>query len=370
MGASAVSAERRALIWIGIVVGGVLALWLVSEVLLPFVVGAAVAYFLDPATRRLENLGLPRIWATTAISAAFFAFVGLALVLLAPVLQSQFGLLAEALPDYVEQGRAVLERVFVDVRARLAPEDLARLRAAAGQHAGAALAWGRDFLVGLWAGGLALVNLLSLVFVTPLVTFYLLRDWPEITAKVDTWLPRQDGAAIRAVLADIDAALAGFVRGQALVCVVMGVLYAAALSIAGLDFGLLVGLAVGALTVVPIIGALIGAVLAIGFAALQFGDWGPILAVAAIFVTGQVVEGNFLSPKLVGDRVGLHPLWIVFALLAGGALAGFLGIVLAVPLAAAVGVLARHGIRRYLSSTFYAGSSGSGFSGPDGGKSE
>jgi predicted PurR-regulated permease PerM len=353
------SAERRILVWLAILAAIVLALHVLSEVLLPFVVGAAVAYFLDPAAKRLERRGWSRTLATSVISAAFFLLLGAAIVLLLPVLQAQVVDFATHLPDYIDRGWAFLQGMLMEVQSRLAPEDFNRLRQAVGGHAGSALAWVADLLRGIVSGGLALFNLVSLVFLTPLVTFYLLRDWPKVTAKIGSWLPREDAEAILKVLHEIDTALAGFARGQALVCLTMGVLYAAALSAAGLKFGLLIGLGIGVLTVIPIVGAAIGAVLSVGMAALQFGTWPEILAIVAIFAVGQVFDGNVLSPKLVGDRVGLHPLWIVFALLAGGALFGFLGVLLAVPVASALGVLARHGVRRYLASRFYTGPSDS-----------
>ena len=353
------SAERRILIWVAILAAIVVLLHVLSEVLLPFVVGAAVAYFLDPAAVRLERRGWSRTLATSVISAAFFLVVGAAVLLLVPLLQAQFVEFATHLPGYVDRGWAVIQGALMEIQGRIAPEDFDRLRAALGSHAGGALSWLGDLLKGVVSGGLALFNLLSLVFLTPLVTFYLLRDWPKVTSRIESWLPREDAQGILTVLSEIDAALAGFARGQALVCLTMGVLYAAALSLAGLQFGLLVGLGIGALTVIPIVGAAVGAVVSLGLAALQFGTWPEILVIAGIFAAGQIFEGNLLSPKLVGDRVGLHPLWIVFALLAGGALFGFLGVLLAVPVASALGVLARHEVRRYLASRFYTGPSDS-----------
>jgi predicted PurR-regulated permease PerM len=202
---------------------------------------------------------------------------------------------------------------------------------------------------------MAIANLLSLFFITPVVTFYLLRDWDRIVAKIDALLPRQHAGVIRAQSREIDTTLAGFARGQATVCLILATYYATALMIAGLPFGLVVGMAAGLLTFIPYLGAIGGFVIAFGIALVNFDGWSGPIAVAAIFAAGQVVEGNVLTPKLVGDRVGLHPVWIIFALLAGGTLFGFLGLLLAVPVSAGIGVLVRFALSRYLASPVYLG---------------
>ncbi|MFO0998421.1 MAG: AI-2E family transporter, partial [Alphaproteobacteria bacterium] len=292
---------------------------------------------------------------TALISAVFFVVVAVAVVLLVPVLQGQVMEFVANVPSYIDLGSQLVHRLLMQVESRLSADDIGKLREAVGSHAGEVLGWLGTVVKRVLSGGTAFLNVLSLVFITPLVTFYLLRDWPRIVARVDDWLPRDHRETIRDLLHQIDGTLAGFVRGQALVCLVTGTLYALGLSLVGLQFGLLIGMAVGVLTVLPMVGATIGAVVTIGLAALQFGTWKGTLIVAAVFVVVQAIEGNVLSPKLVGDRVGLHPLWIVFALLAGGALFGFLGVVLAVPVAAALGVLARFAVARYLASPYYRG---------------
>jgi predicted PurR-regulated permease PerM len=204
----------------------------------------------------------------------------------------------------------------------------------------------------------AIANLLSLIFITPVVTFYLLRDWDRIVTKIDALLPRQHAAVIRAQGRAIDTTLAGFARGQATVCIILATYYATALMIAGLPFGLAVGMVAGLLTFIPYLGAIGGFVIAMAIALVNFDSWSGVIAVAAIFGVGQVVEGNVLTPKLVGDRVGLHPVWVIFALLAGGTLFGFLGLLLAVPTAAGIGVLVRFALSRYLAGPFYLGQGG------------
>ena len=205
-------------------------------------------------------------------------------------------------------------------------------------------------------GGLAIFNLLALLFLTPVVTFYLLRDWERLVDALDGALPRDHAATIRKLAHESNAAIAGYVRGQALVCITLGTIYAIGLSLVGLQFGLVIGLIAGAISFIPFVGTFVGAVMALGMALVQFPpDWIGVVKVAVVFLIGQMLEGNVLSPKLVGDRVGLHPVWIMFALLAGGALFGFVGVLIAVPVAAVVGVLVRHLIGRYRDSQYYRG---------------
>ncbi len=203
---------------------------------------------------------------------------------------------------------------------------------------------------------MALVNILSLLVVTPIVAFYLLVDWDRIVAKIDGWLPRDHVEEIRAIARDIDKSLAGFIRGQGTVCLLLGLFYAIGLSLAGLKFGLAIGFGAGLLSFIPYVGALVGGLLAIGVGLVQFWpDWTTVMVIIGVFAAGQFIEGNILSPKLVGSSIGLHPVWLMFALFAFGYVFGFVGLILAVPLAAAVGVLVRYGIGRYLKSKFFTG---------------
>jgi predicted PurR-regulated permease PerM len=212
------------------------------------------------------------------------------------------------------------------------------------------------FLRSLWSGGQALVSIFSLIVVTPVVAFYLLFDWDRMVATIDSWVPLPHRETVRSLGREINVAIAGFVRGQTAVCLILGSMYAVGLSLVGLSFGLLIGLISGIISFVPYVGSLTGFILALGIAIAQFWPaWGPILVVAAIFFAGQFIEGYVLSPKLVGESVGLHPVWLMFALFAFGYLFGFVGLLLAVPLAAAVGVLARFALRQYLASPLYTG---------------
>ena len=329
------------------------AVYLLRGILLPFVAGMAVAYFLDPVCDRLERAGLSRTLATTFVTIAFAVLVIAALLLLVPRLQDQIVDLAERLPTYLDTLRTTLQPILQELQRRLPVESLGQARQALSGQAGSVLGWIGGALGGLLTGGLALANILSLVFVTPVVAFYLLRDWDRIVMHVDSWLPRGHAEVIREQARAIDRTLAGWVRGQATVCLLLAAYYGIALSVVGLDFGLAVGLIAGLLSFVPFVGTITGFVLGLGIAFTQYADWGPIVAVLAVFVVGQVIEGNFLTPKLVGDRVGLHPVWVMFGLLAGGALFGFVGVLLALPVAAVIGVLARFALARYLESRYY-----------------
>jgi predicted PurR-regulated permease PerM len=218
--------------------------------------------------------------------------------------------------------------------------------------------WLTAFLHSLWSGGRALVSVFSLVVVTPVVAFYLIFDWHRMIRTVDGWIPIQHRDTVRGLAREIDAAISGFLRGQSAVCLILGSFYAVALTLIGLNFGLLIGLIAGLITFVPYIGSMTGLVLSLGVAVAQFWpDYGSILMVLAVFLIGQFVEGNVLSPKLVGESVGLHPVWLIFALLAFGYLFGFVGLLVAVPLAATIGVLCRFALRHYLQSSFYTGES-------------
>ena len=356
------TAQRQTIYWLLAGAAFVFAVFLLRGILLPFVLGMAAAYFLDPAADWLERRRLSRTLAATALTVAFLVVVALFFVLLVPLLQSQLIGFAGRIPAYVEMLRLVAGDAFAMIQANLPESAIARLREAAGGLASATVSWLGDVVSGIWSGGLALVNLLSLVVITPIVTFYLLRDWDRIVATVDGWLPRDHAGTIRGQVKLVDETLAGFVRGQGLVCLGLGTFYAVALSIAGLEFAVVIGLGTGLISFVPYFGMLVGLCASVGLAIAQFDTWQPIAIVAGIFVVGQIVEGNFVTPKLVGDRVGLHPVWMIFALLAGGALFGFLGVLLAVPAAATIGVLARFLVSRYTASRLFLGAGGE----PDG----
>lgn len=344
--------------WVAMAAVFLLLLWLLNDILLPFVVGMVVAYFLDPVVARLQRMGMSRTWATTSVTIiAVLLTVGVAMAILPPLF-SQLQSLILSFPDYTVKLAARITPLIDPIRERLnlPPLSLHELQAELTQRAGQVLAVAGTVAGKLAQGGLAVFNLLALLFLTPVVTFYLLRDWERLVDAIDGALPRDHADTIRKLAHESNAAIAGYVRGQALVCISLGSIYAVGLSLVGLQFGLIIGLIAGAISFIPFVGTFVGAVMALGMALVQFPpDWMGVVKVAVVFVVGQMLEGNVLSPKLVGDRVGLHPVWIMFALLAGGALFGFVGVLIAVPVAAVIGVVVRHLISRYRDSQYYRG---------------
>lgn len=330
-------------------------LYALNKVLVPFVAAMAIAYLLDPLADRLERVGLSRLAATSVITACFFLLVVMILAFVVPVIENQVVTFAHRVPGYVDTLHERLRPLLEELKHRLAPEDLEKLRASAGEYAGTVAGWGLGVAKSVLTGSLAVFNVLSLIFITPIVTFYLLRDWDRMIAKMDGWLPRDNAETIREQLRAINRTLSGFVRGQAMVCLALGTLYGLGLTAVGLDLGLVIGMTSGLLSFIPYLGSISGFVTGIGLAYAQTGEWHLPAMVAGVFVVGQALEGNYLTPKLVGDKVGLHPVWVMFALLAGGSLFGFVGILLAVPVSAVIGVLVRFALSRYLESPLYRG---------------
>ena len=355
--ASAAAAFRRQLrFWL---VGAVILigfLYLFSNILLPFVAGMVLAYFLDPVADRLERFGLSRVMATVVILIAFIVVLVLAFVILVPVLASQMAGFAEKLPDYLTRLQALVTNFDPKWLEQRFGVNAASLKDGLNSVLSSGLGLVTTVFQSLWNSGMALVSVASLFVVTPVVAFYMLLDWDRMVATVDSWVPRDHVETVRQISADINSATAGFVRGQGTLCLVLGAMYAFGLTLTGLNFGILIGLFAGLISFIPYVGSLTGLVLAIGVAIVQFWpDWTMIVAVAAVFFIGQFIEGNILSPKLVGKSVGLHPVWLMFALFAFGALFGFVGLLIAVPAAAAIAVLVRFAIARYLESPLYKG---------------
>jgi len=271
------------------------------------------------------------------------------------LLQNQVVGFFHKVPDLIEAATSWLAPVQEKLESRISAEKIEELRNASKSFGTTAVKWLVNLLAGLWQGGLALFNAVSLILVTPIVSFYLLRDWDRIIAKIDSWLPRQSASAIRSVMKDIDVTIAGFVRGQGTVCLFLAVFYGIGLTVVGLDFGLLVGVATGLISFIPYFGMLVGMVTAVAIAVFQFGNIVEVVLVLVVFGLGQGIESMFLTPKLVGDKVGLHAVWVIFALMVGGATFGFTGVLLAVPVAATIGVLVRFFLSQYLDSPLYSG---------------
>jgi predicted PurR-regulated permease PerM len=331
-------------------------LWLLADVLLPFVAGMVLAYLLNPIVERLQKLGLPRVVAALLILMIAIALLVVGTMTLVPLLAEQIVEFGKGIPADIQK----LQKLFDDFThtwlGQAVREQLPKAQGSLGGIAGSVAGWATGFLGSIWSGGKAFISVISIFVIAPIVAFYLLLDWDRLVASVDTWIPRPQQETVRQILRDIDAAVSGFLRGQGLCCLILGTFYAIALKLIGLNFGILIGLTAGALGFIPYLGPSSGFLMATGMASAQFWpEWLPIVMSAGVFVVGQMIEGNVLQPYLVGSRTGLHPVWLMFALFAFGYLFGFVGLLVAVPVAAAIGVILRFLFRQYLASPYYRG---------------
>lgn len=330
-------------------------LWLLGDILLPFVLGAAIAYLLDPIVDRLERLGTGRVLGTILILMAAFFVLFFIFLLLIPLAIDQFRLLAAAAPDLVTSVQAlVLNQI-----ASISPESEALNSTVSNLSTMAQEKLGIIF-GSVMASAISLIDVIMLMVITPVVAVYLLVDWDRILEKINELLPLDHASVVRSLASEIDSTLSAFVRGMIAVCLVLGIYYATALSLIGLEFGLIIGFIAGLVSFIPYVGALLGGVLAIGLALIQFwGDFELVALVVGVFIVGQIFEGNILTPKLVGNSVGLHPVSLILALSLFGAFFGFIGLLLAVPLAASAGVILRFFIKKYKMSRLFLGENGS-----------
>ena len=346
--------RRHLTFWIVTLVVFVFLLWLLRDILLPFVAGIALAYLQTPLADRLERRGMNRAVAALLIVGGVVLTFVLVAVLLAPILVQQGAALVATIPAFVQRLQALTSDAGPAwLRAFLPEGD-------GGKAASDLVAQGINYLTALlrslWAGGRALASFISVLVIMPVVTFYLICDWHKMVATLDGWVPPQYRDTVHRLVRDIDAAISGFLRGQSAVCLIAGCYYALALTLIGLKFGLLIGLGAGVLTFMPYVGALAGLLIGASVAVAQFWpQWGPIAAVVGVFLLGEFVEGNVLAPKLVGEHVGLHPVWLIFAMFTFGYLFGFVGLLIAVPLGAAIAVLLRFALRQYFASPLYTG---------------
>ena len=338
------------LFWLLVAIIVAFSFYFLRTILLPFVIGIAVAYFLDPVVDKLEERKWNRSLATLVTLFVFLALVIFLVFLLVPVLTNQLKNFAQFLPIVKGKLQLIIDAVAGILNNKVDAKVLE------GQASGL-VKWSTKMLGGVIDGGAAIADLLSLFLITPLVAFYLLRDWDLIVETVYDWFPIKHKATLQEQLSEIDKKLAAFVRGQGTVCLILASYYAITLTMTGLEFGVVIGVFAGLISFVPFVGAIFGGLLSIGLAYLQFEAWTNIVIIAGIFILGQILEGYILTPKFIGEAVGLHPVWVIFSLLAGGALFGFLGVLLALPMAAIVGVLFRFCIDHYKNSSYYNGSS-------------
>jgi predicted PurR-regulated permease PerM len=352
----AMQLERHMVFWIGALIVFAGLLWLLSPILLPFVVGMAIAYLLDPLAERLSKRGVSRLVAALLILGVFVLGLALLLLLIVPVLANQLSAFIDNVPSYAVRIQSFVSDPNHPWLKRVVGDNLAGANQSVGDLINQAMGYLTQVLASIWTKGQALLSIFSLMVVTPVVAFYLICDWDRMVGSVARLIPLQQRQTVRTLLAEIDAAISAYVRGQSGVCLILGSYYAVGLTLAGLNFGLLIGVVSGLISFIPYVGSLTALVLSLGVAVAQFfPNWTHILIVGAIVLVGQFLEGNVLAPKLVGHSVGLHPVWLMFALFAFSYLFGFVGLLLAVPLAAATAVLIRFALRRYLESPLYTG---------------
>jgi predicted PurR-regulated permease PerM len=365
-----VTLERQFLFWAALLVALLFLLHLLGSTVTPFAAGIALGYLLDPLVTRLASLGLNRLGAALLILAVSVAVILAVLIVVVPILGDQLVKFAQRLPSYVtrlqalaiEEGDALIQKYgepwlgafgFGEVPSS------AQIQKSVGDFVEQGAQWLLAAAKSLASGGAAVFSFLSLLVITPVVAFYVLLDWERIVAGIDSWLPLDHREPLRAVAREINQAWSGFIRGQSLVCVCMAIWYGLGLTVIGLDFGFLIGVLGGVLGFIPYVGGLTVLVLSLGVAVVQgWPSFWLFLMALAVVGSGQFLEGYVISPKLVGESIGLHPVWLMFALLAFGKLFGFAGLIVAVPAAAAIGVLARHLIALYLTSQLYRGRSG------------
>ena len=348
--------ERHVMFWIAALAVFVALLWLLSPVLLPFVVGMALAYLLDPLANRLIKRGMSRFAAALLILGSFVLAFALLVLLLVPVLMNQLAAFIDHAPGYAQRLQSLVSDPHYPWLKRIIGDNLVGANKSVGDLMNQATGYLTEFLGSLWTKGQALISIFSLLVITPVVAFYLICDWDRMIRNFDHLIPIPQRDTVRSLFREIDAAISAYVRGQSGVCLILGSYYGVGLTLSGLSFGLLIGVISGLISFIPYVGSLTALIVSLGVAVAQFfPDWTRILIVAGVVLFGQFLESNVLAPKLVGESVGLHPVWLMFALLAFGYLFGFVGLLLAVPLAAAAGVLIRFALRRYLASPLYTG---------------
>ncbi len=348
--------KKQAFFWAGAFIVFVLLVTLFRSVLLPFVLGGAVAYLLNPLVQKLGKAGFSRRIAALLILASFLAFVLVLCLAALPTILDEIHDLSENIPIYIEDFRKALDPYLEHFRHLLGRTNLNSVNEVASQHAGTALEISGKVLLGLYAGGQVLIHIVTVLVVMPIVAYFMMKEWPRITAWVTGLLPRQHKETIMGLFRDIDRRLSGFVRGQLSAMLILGIGYAIALTMVGLKYGFLIGLGSGLLSIIPLVGSSVGLVVGVTVAFFQTGgDWSFVALIGGIFIIGQLIEGNLLTPLMVGESTGLHPLWIFFALMAGGSLFGILGMLLAVPVTVVISVLSSFVIRQYKASSYYTG---------------
>ncbi len=342
-------------IWSIVITILIVFLYLVNSILMPFVFGAIVAYFLDPVVDKIEEYGPSRAISTIIVLVAFSSILGSVVFLVGPIFAEQFSKLANNLPEIVSQVEQNQGQKINSWLNSFAPDLQEKIKEFFYSFSAQIVAGTSTVVKNIITSGGAVINFLSLLIISPIIAFYLLRDYDVIVKKIDNLLPRSNLADIRGEFYKIDETVSAYIRGQVTVCIVMAVFYSASLSVIDLDYAVAIGIITGVLSFIPYAGMAIGMAIGLAVSYFQFGFEDGLLFTLVVFVVGNFLEGTFITPNLVGDKVRLHPAWIIFALLAGGAIMGFTGVLIAIPVAAILGVLIRSTLDRYKSSSLYLG---------------
>ncbi len=349
----AVSAKTYFIFWCSALALFLGFVWLFNDILTPFVLGVVIAYLLNPLIKRFSRKGIKRTTGAAIVTVLFYSLLIILIVVIAPIIAKESADLIDKMPEYMDKLFKLAAPYTIWFQENIGANYIADAKEFMKENASKILSISGGLAGGIAAGGQAVIGMATILILTPLVSFFMMREWPAITDWVEDLIPRQHEQMIQDIIKQIDVKLSGFIRGQLTVAFLLGLIYAIALTVAGLNYGFLIGITAGVLSIIPLVGSTVGLLISVAVAWFQTGELTYVGIIAAIFIVGQIVEGNILSPKLLGDSVGLHPLWILFALMAGGALFGILGMLLAVPVAAVVGVLGGFAIMQYKKTPLY-----------------
>ncbi len=349
------SLKKTTLFWLLFLVCTVALTYVLRGILLPFILGFVLAYLLNPLVLKLQKHHISRTWGTLAVILGLIMILLVCLLILIPVLEAQVIAFVVKVPTLSAALWGRIQPLFDLAKEHVSPTQMAYLKETVSTQATAFVSDASNALMGLFTGWMAVFNIISFIIITPVVAFYLLLDWQKIVVQIKALYPRKNAAFLNDKIGQTDEILSAFIRGQALVCLFLGLFYGLGLSVIGLDFGFSIGFIAGIFSFIPYVGSLTGFALSLLLAFTQSADWGLFAGILIVFGIGQFLEGYVLTPKLVGDKIRLHPVWVIFALFAGGYLFGFLGVLLAVPVAAVLGVVVRTAVEFYEKSAFYKG---------------
>jgi predicted PurR-regulated permease PerM len=351
------SARSHLIFWSLTLLAFFLLVWVLRDILAPFVVGGAVAYLLGPVVRRMMQAGLPRGVAAGLLLFGFILVVGGLIALIAPLAYREALQLIEGMPRYAAWIQQHIIPTIVAIQERFNIGDTTAVQDGLKNNIGQVFKISGDIASGVIGGTQNIIGAATFTVLTMIAAFFMMQDWLRMTQWIDDMVPRHHYNTIHGILAAIDRKIAGFVRGQLMIAFMLGMIFAVGLTLAGLKFGFLIGLLAGVLSIVPMLGSLIGLILAVAVAWLQAGNLAYVGGIALFFIVVQLLESNVITPRIMGESVGLHPLWIVFSLFAGGSLMGITGMLLAVPVAASIGVLCAVAVTAYKSSPYYGAAS-------------